>query len=232
MRSVVLMLLCTFVIARAADAEDVTEKRQPNEPPKGFVAIFNGQDLTGWKGLVGDPRSRAKMAPEELATQQKLADEDMRVHWSVVDGVLLLDGKGKNICTIKNYRDFELFVDWKIEKAGDSGVFLRGSPQVQIWDNEIGSGSLHDNQKTENPSKPLVKADNPVGQWNTFHIKMVGERVTVRLNAKLVVDNTVMENYWERDKPIYPAGPIELQSHPSKLQYKNIFIREITPGKK
>ena len=70
-------------------------------------------------------------------------------------------------------------------------------------------------------------ADKPVGEWNTFYIKMVGERVTVRLNDKVVVDNTVLENYWERDKPVYPTGQIELQNHGNTLYFRNIFIREI-----
>ena len=96
---------------------------------------------------------------------------------------------------------------------GDSGIYLRGSPQVQIWDPSlevaggVGSGGLYNNQ--ENPSKPSAVADKPVGEWNTFHIKMVGEKVWVTLNGKLVVDNVTMENYWERDKPIYPTGQIE-----------------------
>jgi len=123
-------------------------------------------------------------------------------------------------------------VDWKIEKAGDSGIYLRGSPQVQIWDTanrlvgaEVGSGGLYNNQK--NPSKPTKVADKPVGQWNTFRIFMIGEKVTVILNDELVVDNVVMENYWERDKPIYPTGQIELQNHGNFLYFRNIYIREI-----
>ena len=197
-----------------------------NRPPEGFVALFNGKDRTGWKGLVGSPVTRAKMTPEQLAAEQAKADDNMRAHWKVVDGVLVFDGKGSHLCTAKDYGDFELFVDWKIEKGGDSGVYLRGSPQVQIWDRpDIGSGGLYNNQK--NPSNPLKVADKPVGEWNTFRIKMVGDRVTVWLNGVLVVDNVVMENYWERNKPIYPTGQIELQNHGSNLYFRNIFIREL-----
>jgi hypothetical protein len=123
-----------------------------------------------------------------------------------------------------------MLVDWKIKKDGDSGIYLRGSPQVQIWDTnrpnaDVGSGGLYNNQK--HPSKPSKKADKPVGEWNTFRIFMVGDLVTVILNGELVVDNVVMENYWERDKPIYPMGQIELQSHGSTLYFRNVFIREI-----
>jgi len=195
---------------------------------EGFEPLFNRKDLYGWKGLVGDPVQRAKMKPEELKAAQEKADEDMRQHWKVVDGVLVFDGKGHSLCTAKDYYDFELFVDWKIEPGGDSGIYLRGSPQVQIWDPAQwpeGSGGLYNNQK--NPNKPLKRADNPVGTWNTFYIKMVGERVTVYLNGELVVDNVVMENYWEQDKPIYRCGQIELQAHNTPLYFKNIYLREI-----
>ena len=197
---------------------------------EGFVPLFNGKDLSGWKGLVKDPPSRAKMTPEELEKAQIAADEDMRAHWKVVNGVLVFDGKGHSLCTARDYRDFEMFVDWKIEKEGDSGIYLRGSPQVQIWDPAQwpeGSGGLYNNKK--GPSKPLKLADNPIGEWSTFRIRMVGENVTVYLNNVLVVDNVVMENYWERDKPIYPTSQIELQAHSTTLYFRNIYIREIIP---
>ena len=168
------------------------------------------------------------MTPQELAKAQAEADERMRAHWRVVDGVLVFDGKGESLCTASDYADFELLVDWKIEKGGDSGLYLRGSPQVQIWDpdaNPVGSGGLYNNQKGK--SVPSEKADRPVGEWNSFRVIMIGERVSVYLNDKLVVDNVVLENYWERDKPIYPTGQIELQAHGNTLYFKNIFIREI-----
>jgi hypothetical protein len=209
-----------------------------NSPPPGFTALFNGRDLTGWKGLLkpplDNPAKRAALKPDELAEAQREADELMRKCWRVEDGVLVFNGKGRSLCTAKDYGDFEMYVDWKIEPKGDSGIYLRGCPQVQIWDpftkpadydTHAGSGGLYNNKK--NPSQPLKLADNPIGQWNTFYIKMVGDRVTVKLNGILVVDNTVMENYWERDKPIYPTGQIELQNHGSTLWFRNIFIREI-----
>jgi len=195
---------------------------------EGFKPLFNRKDLYGWKGLVADPVQRAKMSPEELQAAQQKADEDMRQHWKVVAGELVFDGKGHSLCTTNDYCDFELFVDWKIEPGGDSGIYLRGSPQVQIWDPAQwpeGSGGLYNNQK--NPNKPLKRADNPVGSWNTFYIKMIDQRVTVYLNGQLVVDNVIMENYWERDKPIYRCGQIELQAHNTPLYFKNIYIREI-----
>ncbi len=194
----------------------------------GFVPLFDGRSLAGWKGLVADPPARARMTPAELLKAQTEADDRMRAHWKAADGVLVFDGKGESLCALADYADFELLVDWKIEKGGDSGLYLRGSPQVQIWDaaaNPAGSGGLYNNQKGR--SLPLEKADRPVGEWNTFRVFMIGERVTVYLNDRLVVDNTVLENYWERDKPIYPLGSIELQAHGNPLYFRNIFVREI-----
>ncbi len=217
-----ILALTLFANASFAEAQ--------NKPPAGYTPLFNGKDLSGWKGLVGSPPPRAKMSDSELAEAQKKADDEMRKHWSVDDGALVFDGKGKSLCTGKDYHNFEMYVDWKIKDKGDSGIYLRGSPQVQIWDpaisNDIGSGGLYNNQK--NPSKPLVKADNPVGQWNTFYIKMIGERVTIKLNGKLVVDDVVLENYWERDKPIYETGQIELQNHGNTLYFRNVFLRELS----
>jgi hypothetical protein len=199
-----------------------------NTPPEGFRALFNGKNLEGWKGLVSPdrgPPGRAKMSDAELEQAQAAADKRMRDHWRVVDGVLEFDGRGDSLCTAEDFGDFELFVDWKILPKGDSGIYLRGSPQVQIWDDPIGSGGLYNNQ--EHPSKPTAVADHPVGEWNTFHIMMVGDRVTVELNGQKVVDNVVMENYWERDKPIYATGQIELQNHGNKLWFKNIYVRKL-----
>jgi hypothetical protein len=123
-------------------------------------------------------------------------------------------------------------VDWKIKENGDSGIYLRGTPQVQIWDpnggeerNKVGSGGLFNNQK--NPSTPTECADNPIGEWNTFKIRMVGEKVDVWLNGKHVVKNVTLENYWERDKPIYKTGQIELQNHGNTLYFRNVFVKEL-----
>jgi hypothetical protein len=154
----------------------------------------------------------------------------MRAHWKAQDGVLVFDGEGDNICTAEDYGDFELLADWKIEPDGDSGVYLRGTPQVQIWDatqHPEGSGGLYNNQR--HPSKPMQRADKPVGEWNTFQIKMIGDRVTVHLNGKPVALDVPLENYWEPGEPIYARSPIEFQAHHTPLYLKNIRIREISP---
>jgi hypothetical protein len=203
---------------------------------KGFVSIFNGKDLSGWQGLVENPIARAKMTKEELATKQAIADEQMQKEWVVDNGALLFVGEGyKNLCSVKKYADFEMFVDWKIGNKGDSGIYLRGTPQVQIWDTsrvevgaQVGSGGLYNNQT--NQSSPLKVADNPINDWNTFQIKMVDERVTVHLNGELVVDNVTLENYWDRNLPIFTKDAIELQAHGENVRFKNVYVREIISG--
>lgn len=203
--------------------------------PEGFVALFNSKDLTGWKALLhspnDNPAKRAQLTPEKHAELQAKEDEAMRTHWTVKDGVLYFDGKGFSLATAKDYTDFEMLVDWKIvEPRGDSGIYLRGTPQVQIWDpdqHKLGSGGLYNNKKKENPAAPTKIADNPIGTWNTFRIKMIGEKVSVHLNGELVVDNVVLENYWDRSIPIFPKEQIELQCHGNPIEFANIFIREL-----
>ena len=219
----------SLVQFRSIAVKDRGRPERDNQPPDGFTALFDGKSLKNWKGLVADPPARAKRTHAELAAAQKAADEQMRAHWKIDNGVLVYDGKGNSLCTARDYGDFEMLADWKIGPGGDSGIYLRGSPQVQIWDNPLGSGGLYNNQK--NPNNPTKKADAPIGAWNRFRILMVGDRVTVYLNGELVTNNVLMENYWERDKPIYPTGQIELQHHGDTLYYKNIYIREIPATK-
>jgi HEAT repeat protein len=199
----------------------------------GFVPMFNGKDLTGWQGLVENPVARAKMTKEELAQKQKAVDATISESWTVKDGMIVFNGKGNNLCSVKEYGDFEMWVDWRITKSGDSGIYLRGSPQVQIWDTsridvgaQVGSGGLYNNQK--NPAKPTQVADNPVNDWNTFYIKMIGEKVTVKLNGITIVDNVTLENYWDRNIPIFPKGALELQAHGTDLGFRDIYVKEIS----
>ena len=214
------------IIARLAEAG--TEE--------GFVSLFNGKDLSGWKGLVENPIARAKMSAIELAEKQFDADQRMREDWKVENGLLVYVGHGyDNICTQEQYGDFEMLVDWRLDPNGeepDAGIYLRGTPQVQIWDiartnvgAQVGSGGLYNNQK--NKSIPLCVADKKLGEWNSFYIRMVGDKVTVRLNGVLVVDNVTLENYWDRSLPIFPVEQLELQAHGSKVYYRDIYVRRL-----
>lgn len=215
------------------DKENIRRYLAAMPKDNGFVPLFNGKDLTGWKGLVENPIARAKMTSQELAAKQAEADKKARANWSVRDGMIVFNGSGDNLCTVKDYGEFEMLADWRITKDGDSGFYLRGSPQVQVWDParvdvgaQVGSGGLYNNQK--HPSQPLVKADNPVGEWNTFRIIMIGEKVTVFLNGIKVVDHVTMENYWDRNQPIFPTGAIELQAHGTDLAFRDLYVREIS----
>lgn len=203
---------------------------------EGFTSLFNGHDLTGWKGLiVGGPPKRAAMSATVLAAAQAKADELAHAYWKVEDGALVYRGTNfDNLCSTKDYVNFELLADCKIEPHADTGFYLRGTPQVNIWDpftqptkfgSEFGSGGLYNNKT--NVAKPLLVADKPIGQWNQFRIIMAGEKVHVFLNGELVVNGTTLENYWQRDLPLLPFGPIELQAHNSVVWFKNLYIREL-----
>lgn len=227
-----------YIEFRNIRIKEVPHKQKDNTPPKGFTALFNGKNLKGWKGLMkpplDNPIKRAALTPEQRAEAQKKADEAVLGHWQAHYGELAFDGHARSLCTVKDYADFELFVDWKIPPRGDSGIYVRGSPQVQIWDpftqptkhgSEVGSGGLYNNKT--NASKPLLVADKPIGEWNRFQIIMVGQRVHVFLNGELVTKDTILENFWNRSLPIFPSGQIELQNHGDALWFKNIYIREI-----
>ncbi len=217
-----------------------------DEPPKGFESLFNKKDLSGWWGLgTEDPAKWMALTPEALLDKETRSLEDIAKHWSVDGDELVNDGKGLYLSTKKNYADFELLLEYKTVAKADSGIYLRGIPQVQIWDYtkeggkwnigaDKGSGGLWNNSKGAAGKDPDVLADKPFGEWNKFRIIMVGERVSIWLNGKLVVDHARLENYFNRKGPVPQAGPIQLQTHGGEIRWRNIFIREIgaTEGNK
>lgn len=237
--------------AIAAMALATTAFAGVNEPPKGYTAIFNGKNLDGWWGLkTENPAKWMALSQEDLEKKRKASLENIKKHWKVVDGVLVNDGHGLYLSTLKNYGDFDLYVDYKTVAKADSGIYLRGVPQIQIWDYtkeggkwkigaDKGSGGLWNNGPAGTPGRdPLVLADKPFGEWNTFHITMVGEKVTVVLNDKLVVDNAPLANFWGNRKkpaadrePLIAKGPIQLQTHGGEISWRNIFLKELD-GKK
>ncbi len=202
-------MLMILGCACAATTHTPAAPTQPGTPPPGFVALFDGRSLAGWQ------------APTD--------------HWRADSGVLANDGAGSNLVSTKSFGDFELLIDWKVQAKGDSGIYLRGLPQVQLWDPDNadalqhgadkGSGALWNNVKAGN--RPAVRADRPVGQWNALRVRMVGELVWVWLNGKLVVDRVALENYKQRDKPAAATGPIELQAHTQPTWFRNVYVRDI-----
>jgi len=237
-KEAILAAVCGFLILTSM-AGTMWADEQQNVPPAGFTALFNGHDFSGWRGLgQNDPRELKALSSEERTEKQAKDNKDLAKHWRVEDGEIVSDGHGVYLTTDKDYGDFELLVDWKIvHPGGDSGIYLRGCPQVQIWDPhsekaikhgaDKGSGALWNNNPDSPGRFPLVKADRPIGQWNTMRIKMVGDRVTVYLNDQLTVDDAVMHNFFDRESPMFATGPIQLQTHGSEIRFRNVFLREI-----
>ncbi|MFA6562624.1 MAG: DUF1080 domain-containing protein [Verrucomicrobiia bacterium] len=242
------LFLCPILVLAAP----VAKKDCAVKPPKGFTALFNGKDLTGWWGAsTEDPRKWMALSPEEFKKKHDASLEDIAQHWRAEKGELVNDGKGLYVTTEKNFRDYELLIDYKTVAKADSGIYLKGVPQVQIWDwtkeggkwkigADKGSGGLWNNSPGAPGKDPRVRADKPFGQWNHFRIIQCGSRTWVWFNSRLVVDGAIMENYFGRRKPnapppaatepiapLPPEGPIQLQTHGGEIRWKNIFIREI-----
>jgi hypothetical protein len=207
MRKVLLLGMVAVVVGLSSPSRGADEKAGPkdNMPPPGFQALFNGKDLTNWKA----------------------SDKD-KEHWKVVDGVIAYDGKTNNLKTEKNYRNYILHVDWKITPKGDSGIYLRGRPQIQIWDEpKEGSGGVWNDidPKTGKRNMPTKIMDKKPGEWNHFEITLEkGDLVTVIFNGEKVVDKFLMKG---GGKELPKTGPIELQHHGTPLWFKNIYIKEL-----
>ena len=209
-----------------------------NKTPSGFTALWNGQNLDGWWGAgTEDPRKYLAMPPGEFQAKHDASLADIQKHWRVENGELVNDGQGLFLTSDKNYGDFELLLDYKTVALADSGIYLRGCPQIQIWDSteeakfklgaDKGSGGLWNNPSGAPGKDPLVKMDKPFGEWNHFRVVMVGSRVWAWLNGEPTVNGAILSNYFEPKSPIPPRGPIQLQTHGGEIRWRNIFIREI-----
>ncbi len=214
--------------------------QQDNRPPAGFSALFNGENLDGWIGQRNiNPYELAELTDDELAKMRAEDRQNMQQHWRVEQGEIINDGAGVYLATEKEFGDFELLIDYKTVAKADSGIYLKACPQVQIWDYteaggkweigaDKGSGGLWNNRPGTAGKDPLVLADKPFGQWNRFRIRQIGQRTSIWLNEKLVVDHAIMENnHWKKGAPLPPRGPIWLQTHGGEIRWKNIFAREI-----
>ena len=209
-----------------------------NVPPPEFTPLFNGTNLAGWWGATTeDPQKYLALPSTEFQQKHDASLDDINQHWSVQNGELVNDGSGLFLTTDKNYKDFELLADYKTVPRADSGIYLRGYPQVQIWDSteqdkfdlgaDKGSGGLWNNSPGAPGKDPLVKADKAFGEWNHVRVIMTGSKVWVWLNGKQTVAGATMENYFNRQQPVSPRGPIQLQTHGGEIRWRNVFIREI-----
>lgn len=215
-------------------------------PKPTYTPLFNGVDLNGWHGLRGiDLRELSAMSEEDRQKILLEDDADMRKHWRVENGEIVNDGEGVYLATDANFRDYELWIDYKTVAGADSGIYLKGTPQVQIWDTteaggkwnigaDKGSGGLWNNTPG-NGKDPLVLADKPFGEWNRVRVQQIGGRTSVWLNDQQVVDWAILENYWDKSanplpariRPIVASGPIQLQTHGGEIRWRNILVREI-----
>lgn len=230
--------LAIFAFAFLAGSPSVAQ--EDNQPPAGFSALFNGKDLSGWHGMPHqNPYKLAKFSQKEKDVFFTKHAKSVAQHWKVEDGQIINDGHGAFLTTDKKYSNFEFFVDYKTVAKADSGIYLKASPQVQIWDTtkeggkwnigaDKGSGGLWNNSKGAKGKDPLVLADKPFGEWNRVRVIQVGQRTSVWLNGKLVVDHAIMENFWNRKLPLPRDGVIQLQTHGGEIRWKNVFVRELS----
>jgi len=225
----------------------------PEKAPEGFRSLFNGTDLADWvipegdnghwKVLDGvidyDAQSEAG-GDKNLWTANEYGDFELLIDWRLKrttgfynvpyvlpDGNYVLDAEGKK-------------VTHPMPNA-DSGIYLRGESkyQLNIWCWPIGSGEMYGvrNNPATNPEvragvTPKLKADNPVGEWNTFRITMKGDRLSIELNGHLIIENALIPEIPEK-------GKLALQHHGGKksdgtfspasslIQFRNIFIKEL-----
>ncbi len=216
-----------------------------------FVSLFNGKDLTGWKAPEGDndhwtvkngvidydALSEAE-GDKNLWTEKEYGDFTLKMDWRIKETtglyampVVLPDG---------SHKKDEDGKDIKISRPNaDSGVYVRGSSksQINIWCWPVGSGEVYGYRMDKKMSPevragvtPKVRADKPVGEWNSFVITMKGDRLTLVLNDITVLENAQLPG-------VKPKGKIALQHHggmrngeyspaSSLVQFRNIEIRE------
>ena len=193
---------------------------QADQPPEGFVSLFNGKDLTGWKVNEGGKQSV----------------------WGASDGVLFVDGQGGGwLLTEKEYGDFEVKVEYKMPDHGNSGLGLRtprrGDPayvgmEIQLID-DAGWKGLQEWQHTGaiyNVVPPSSLPGKPAGQWNKIHVTAKGRHIIVVVNDVKIVDADL--DKYEKDYAKHPGlkrekGFIGLQSHDGRVEFRNLYVREL-----
>lgn len=215
--------------------------QEDNQAPEGYEALFDGESLEGWFAIkTYNPREFQGLPAEEQQRRIEAARAATDEYWRVENGAIVNDGEGPYLTTERLFGDFELWIDYRTVAGADSGIYLKATPQIQIWDYteaggkwnigaDKGSGGLWNNSPGTAGKDPLVLADRPFGEWNRFRIRQIGSRTWVWLNGKPVVDHAIMENYWNRDLPLVDEGRIQLQTHGGEIRWRNIFVREIPP---
>jgi hypothetical protein len=186
---------------------------------EGWVQLFNGKDLTGWKFKGGTNTS-----------------------WEAQDGVLASlrekDGqkrKGVDIFTEQTFRNFQLHIEFKVPKGGNSGVYLRGRKEIQVADSsgkeKPGSG---DCGGLYGKGAPTVNACKPAGEWNSFDVTIVGDVITVTHNGQLIQDKVELKGCTggALDGDDSKPGPLMMQGDHTSVWYRNIWIKPLPEEKK
>ena len=206
-------------------------------PPEGFDAIFNGADLEGWYGgETRDPGFSKGWGEPQWSGYINQLHRQVANHWRIENGELIGTGAGPDLVNWGQYSDFEMWVDWKVSKDGESGISFRHQPGITLWDTtsatlrqrgaDKGSGGLSQNK--HQGQSPSERADKPTGQWNRMYVRMVGPYITVILNDKKVLDNAALENAYDADSPIDARGSIHLRTRGGEVRFRNIAIRELS----
>jgi len=195
------LALLVVGLAAAQETKSNGPPAKDNTAPAGFTALFNGNDMSGW--------TEKGKAP---------------VHWTAKDGVLSFDGRGADLFSVGKFSNFVLFVDWKVEKNGNSGVYLRGgNPQAEINDADNPKSPLSNGTSGGlYPDKaPTKRAAKPTGEWNRFEITVEKGVISVILNGEKTIDSFKKE--WSKNA----GGSIGFQNHGTPVWYKNIYIKKL-----
>jgi hypothetical protein len=204
-----MMLLAVLALPVAAEKAPSSSTSKED----GWVSLFNGKDLTGWQ-KAHEPR------------------EDPL--WTVEDGAMTNQQGSRDIATVADYKDFDVTLEYKTVKGGNSGVFLRGRTEVQVFDSygKEKPGDA-DNGAIYGQFAPKVNASKPAGEWNALEVHFVGDTITVKLNGQLVQDKVKLTKVCGGALPggLLDPGPIRLQGDHGKVWYRNLKLRPIPSNK-
>ena len=212
--AVSLLVCCAAACVWAAECEPVTM-----ECPKGGACARQGED--GWIVLFDG---------SSMDCWQNARKPDAKNQWFIEDGLLTNEHHANNIGTKCVLKDFELHLEYKIVKDGNSGVYLRGRVEVQILDSYGREQVVHaDNGGIYGQFPPLVNASKPAGEWNTLEARYVGDVLTVTLNDRVVQNEQRITSVTGGALPgdVNEAGPLMLQGDHGKIWFRNIRVRPL-----